>query len=214
MTDRQRLTWQQFSSREWISLVLRPAGFFSLLSEQWWRWRSADGVVTDLRVMQVRGPGVRWRTPGWKFQWSLRNGSRQEVGLITCERSVVVKGGQTPHSRKRTGELRTDPHRRWSGGSGGWSGRWERLKRGSKRSQTHRRRTHEWYDAHQHLEAKCRVRHHWTCAQKRENVTCEGVLFTRSVQAWSGRWRSQGFGVLTVCSRCGHDPGKWPRALQ
>ena len=46
--------WQQAFFRRVISLST-ARWFFSLLSEQWWRERSADGVVTDLRVMQVRG---------------------------------------------------------------------------------------------------------------------------------------------------------------
>ena len=53
-------------------------------------------------------------------------------------------------------------------------------KRGSERDQTHRRMTHGWGDAHKHL-SQCRVRHHHECGQTRENVTCDGVLFTLSV---------------------------------
>ena len=53
------------------------------------RERSADGVVTDLRVMQVRGPGVAGGLLDENF-----NGLREvvvveDVGLITCERGVV-----------------------------------------------------------------------------------------------------------------------------
>ena len=29
--------------------------------------------------------------------------------------------------------------------------------------------------------SQCRVRHHYECGQTRENVTCEGVLFTENV---------------------------------
>ena len=53
-------------------------------------------------------------------------------------------------------------------------------KRGSKRDQTHRRMRHGWYDAHKHL-SQCRVTDYNKCAQTRENVTCEGVLFTLPV---------------------------------
>ena len=66
MTDRQRLTWQQTFFRRVISLST-ARWFFSLLNEQWWRDRSADGVVTDLRVMQERGPGVAGGLLGGNF---------------------------------------------------------------------------------------------------------------------------------------------------
>ena len=57
MTDRQGLTWQQTYFKRVISLST-TCWFFSLLNEQWWRERSADGLVTELRVMQVRGHRV------------------------------------------------------------------------------------------------------------------------------------------------------------
>ena len=64
---------------------------FSLLSEQWWRERSADGVVTDLRVMQVRRPAVAGGLLDEDFSglWDLV--VVDEVGLITCERIVSIK---------------------------------------------------------------------------------------------------------------------------
>ena len=37
-----------------------------------------------------------------------------------------------------------------------------------------------WDDAHQHL-SQCHVRHCYECRETRENVTCEGVLFTPPV---------------------------------
>ena len=91
MTDRQRLTWQQAfvmrvissSSARWI---------FSLLSEQWWRERSADGVVTDLRVMQVREPAVAQRLLDEKFSGLWEVVVVQEFWLITCERMVYRQG--------------------------------------------------------------------------------------------------------------------------
>ena len=98
MTDRQRLTWQQTFFKQIISLST-VRWFFSLLSEQWWRENSADGVVIDLRVMQVRGP----RVAGGKFQWSLSSGNRRRSWdhdlWEDCSRPKCL----TPHSRKRTG---------------------------------------------------------------------------------------------------------------
>ena len=76
MTDRQGLTWRQTFFKRVISLST-VRWFFSLLNEQWWRERSADGLVTELRVMQVRGPPVA----GLLLEEIV-----EEVGLITCER--------------------------------------------------------------------------------------------------------------------------------
>ena len=50
-------------------------------------------------------------------------------------------------------------------------------KRGSKRDQTQRRMTHDGMTRTNTL-SQCRVRDCNTCAQTRENVTCEGVLLT------------------------------------
>ena len=57
MTDTQRLTWQQTFFKRVTSLSTARC-IFSLLGEQWRSERSADGLVTDLRVIKVRGPGV------------------------------------------------------------------------------------------------------------------------------------------------------------
>ena len=57
MTDRQGLTWQQTFFKRVISLS-STRWFFSLLGEQWGRERSADGLVTEFRVKQVRGHRV------------------------------------------------------------------------------------------------------------------------------------------------------------
>ena len=152
MTDRKGLRWQQTCFRRVISLST-ARWFFSLLSEQWWRERSADGVVTDFRVMQVRGPGVVGGLLDANFSGLWEVVVVEELGLITCERGVVdlrarllIRGGAQGVL------LRTDPHRRWSERSRGWSRRWERqmksAKRGSKRDQAHRRMTHGRYDAH------------------------------------------------------------------
>ena len=50
---------------------------------------------------------------------------------------------------------------------------------GESRSQTHKRMTHGWYDAHYTLEPMSRATLLNMRANKR-NVTCEGVLFTMS----------------------------------
>ena len=53
-------------------MSLSKAGwFFSLLRDQGCRERSADGVVSDLRVMQVRGPRDDGRHLEGQLQWSL-----------------------------------------------------------------------------------------------------------------------------------------------
>ena len=41
------------------------------------------------------------------------------------------------------------------------------------------RMNHGWYDAH--TLSQCHVRHSNECVQSRENETCAGVLFTKSV---------------------------------
>ena len=148
MTDRQRLTWQQTFFKRVISLS--PARwFFSLLSEQWWRERSADGVVTDLRVMQVRGP----RVAGWLLDenfsclWVVV--VVEEVGLITCEKCVV---GQRPRlliGRSARGILlRQHPHGRGKSGnqsSEGWFGRWERQMKSAKRGRREIKHSSAWH---------------------------------------------------------------------
>ena len=113
----------------------------------------------------------RLRTPGWKFQWSL-----------TCERGVVDQRVRLLiHGSAKGIYLRTDPHRRWRGRSGGWSRRWERLWRvqsgESKGYQTHMRLTHGWNDAHQHL-SQCHVRDIIMSAEKHKKIWREKVLFT------------------------------------
>ena len=89
VTDRRQLTWQQTFFKRVISLV--NSGEES----------SADGVVTDLRVMQVR--------------------------LITCERGVIGQRARLLIGRSAQGILlRGHPHGRGkdrSQSSGGRSGR-------------------------------------------------------------------------------------------
>ena len=101
-----------------------------------------------------------------------------EVGLITCERSVVDQRARLLiRGSAQEVQLRTDPHRRWSEKSGGWSRRWERqmksAKRGSKREI---KNTGAWnMDGMTRTNnlSQCRVRQYYTCAETRENVTCE-----------------------------------------
>ena len=92
MTDRQRLTWQKTSFRRVISLSTARR-FSSLLSEQWWRERSADGVVIDLRVMQVRGPGVAGRLLDENFSGLWKVVVVKEVGLNSRMRGALLTKG-------------------------------------------------------------------------------------------------------------------------
>ena len=143
MTDRQRLTWQPTFFESVVSLST-ARWFFTLLSEQWWRERSADGFVTDLRVMQVRGPRVAGLLLEENFSGLWVVELVEEAGLITCERGFIGQRARLLIGRSAQGILlRTYPHGRGKGrsqSSGGWSGRWERqmksAKRGSKREQT------------------------------------------------------------------------------
>ena len=84
MTDRQRLTWHQTFFKRVISLST-ARWFFSLLNEQWWRERSADGLVTELRVTHVRGHRVAVEEDFSLWVVEVVD----HVGLITCERGVV-----------------------------------------------------------------------------------------------------------------------------
>ena len=144
MTYRQRLTWQQAFVRRVISLST-ARWIFSFLSEQWWRERSADGVVIDLQVMQIWGPGVAGGLLDEDFSalWDLV--VVDEVGLITCERSVLDQrvrllirwsAHRTSHRTNLHGRWRW----RWRWRSGEWKGRWERRwrvqSRGSKSIKT------------------------------------------------------------------------------
>ena len=69
MTDRQRLTWQQTFFRR-VKSLSTARWILSLLSEQWWRERSAEGVVIDLQVMQVWGRAV---AGGFLDVWEARS---------------------------------------------------------------------------------------------------------------------------------------------
>ena len=101
MTDRQRLTGQQAFFRRVISLST-ARWIFLLLKDLWWRERSADGVVTDFPVMQVRGPTVAAKLLN-EEQWSLKCGSRWRCWARDLWEGCCRPKCLTPHSRKRTG---------------------------------------------------------------------------------------------------------------
>ena len=92
-------------------------------SEQWWRERSTHGVVTDFRVMPVRGPGVAGGLLDENFSGLWEVAIVEELGLITCEKGVVDQRVRLLIRGSAQGiSLRTDPHRRWR--SGRWRRRW------------------------------------------------------------------------------------------
>ena len=93
-----------------VSLNSQVRCFFSLLSEQWRRERLASGVVTDLRVVQVRGPGVAGGPLDEKNQWSLRRGCRRRIWARNLWEVCCRPKCLTPHSRKRTGILSEPTH--------------------------------------------------------------------------------------------------------
>ena len=103
MTDRHGLTWQQTFFKRVVSLST-ARWFFSLLNEKWWRERSADGVVTDLRVMQVRGHRVSGLLLKEDFSdlWVVE--IRRSWAHDLWEVDYWTKG-QTPHWAKCTGDL-------------------------------------------------------------------------------------------------------------
>ena len=88
VTDRQGLTWQETFFKRVISLST-VRWFFSLLIEQWWRERFSDGLVTELRVMQVPKHHVAGLLLEEDFSglWVLE--IVEEVGLVTCESGVI-----------------------------------------------------------------------------------------------------------------------------
>ena len=126
MTDRKRLRRQQTFFKRVISLSA-VRWFFSLLKEQWWRERSADGLVTELRVMQIRGHRVAWSLLEEDFSGLGVEEIVEEVGLITCERGVIGQRARLLTGRSAQGILlRGHPHGRGRGksqGSGRRSGR-------------------------------------------------------------------------------------------
>ena len=115
--DRQTMT----SSWEFMSSSTARI-IFSLLGEQWWRERKADGDVIVLEVMGVQRPVVAGGFLGVRF-----SGLRDVVvvGLITCERVVLGKSAKVLISESAQGIC--PPHRgRWSWWPGGETKRWER----------------------------------------------------------------------------------------
>ena len=75
---------------------------FSLLGEQWWRERYADGVVIVLDVIQ--GPVLASGFLDVRFS-SLRNVA--VVGLMTCEKVVLGKSAKVLISESAQGILST-----------------------------------------------------------------------------------------------------------
>ena len=115
-TDRQVLSWQQPFFKRVISLS-SVRWFFSSLNEQWWRERSADGLVAEFRVKQVRGHHVA----GLLLEEDL---SSLWV-VITCERGVFGQGTRLLIWRRASGILpRWQPH----GGRGSAQGSGTRRK--------------------------------------------------------------------------------------
>ena len=90
MTDRRRLTWRQTFFKRVVSLSMAGC-FFSLLSEQWWRERSADGIVIEVQIMRVQGPVV---AGGLLDEYISSLWDVEVVGLITCERIVLGQGAK------------------------------------------------------------------------------------------------------------------------
>ena len=137
--------------------------------------------------MQVRGP----RVAGWLLEENFSGlwvvVIVEEVGLTTCERSVIGQRARLLILRSAQGILlRQHPHGRGKGrrqSSGGWSGRWERQmkspKRGSKWEHTVTQAHDTWMGWRaQTLEPN--VVWHYKCAQTREKGDVWGVLFTSS----------------------------------
>ena len=144
----------------------------------------------------------RWRTPGWRFQWSLRSGScrwRWAHNLWEdCCRPMCL----TPHSRKCTGYFspnqptwkmkmkirRMKKNMRETVKSAKW--------RVEERSEQPLRMKHGWRDADNHLEPMSCATLKWV-RETLENVTCEGVLFTNGT--WSMLIRSRLVFVVGNC---------------
>ena len=183
MTDRQGLTWQQTFFKRVISLS-QVRWFCSLLNEQWWRERPADGVVTELRVMQVRGPCVAGLLLVENFSGLWVVVVVEEVGLTTCGRLIIGQRARLLIGRSAQGILlRWSPHGRGKGrsqSSGGWSGRWERHTEENKVKKKERTDNHSgswhmgWDDAHKHL-SQCGITHRARCEREKSDVW--GVLF-------------------------------------
>ena len=169
MTDRRRLTWQQAFVKRVMSLST-ARWIFSLLSEQWWRERSADGVVIDLQVMQ-------------DSQWSLRSGNHRRRWTLNLREDCSRPKCLTPHSRKYAWDF--------SSNQPTWKMKMKirRMKRKMRETvksaewrveeyqdNNNMRMTHGW--CAQDTLNQCQVRHWNVCCETLENATCEGVLFT------------------------------------
>ena len=138
MTDRHRLTWRQTFFKRVISLST-ARWFFSLLKEPWWRERSADGVVTDLCVMQVRGHRVAGLPLEEDFSslWVVE--IVKDVGLITSERRVIGQRARLLIWRSASGILpRWSPH-----GRGRYKSRFRQKKKRQEKHTEGRERTND-----------------------------------------------------------------------
>ena len=183
MTDRRRLTGRQTFVKRVISLST-ARWFFSLLSEQWWRERSADGVVTDFRVMQVRKFGVARRLLDENFSGLWDVVVVEELGLITSERRCWPKARLLIHGSAQgvlfetilTEEEVKDQESEVEDGRD-----CENHKMQSRREVKHTSAWHMDGMTRNNTFGQCRVRHYHECGQTREKMTCEGVLFTLPV---------------------------------
>ena len=163
MTDRQRLTGRQ-------TFVLRVIGsstariIFSLLGEQWWRERSADGVVTDLRVMQVRGPGTAGGLLDVNFSGLWEVVVDEKLGSWPVRGALLTRGPDSSFAEAHKGfstepihiedEVKDQADEVEDGGE-----KW-RVRRGSRREIKHTSAWHMDGMTRTNTLSQCRVRHH------------------------------------------------------
>ena len=187
MTGRQRLTGRQTFFMRVISSST-ASWFFSLLGEQWWRERNEDGDVIVLEVIQ--GPVVAWGFLDVRF-----SGLRDVVvdGLITCDRVVLGKGAKVLISWSAQGICPSHRGRRswWPERKNRTIG--EKMDSKERKVEKSKRIKHTtWAHVNDTWDdVKCALRtpnlrlEPRMCVslnvQTRENVTCEGVLFTPPV---------------------------------
>ena len=128
---------------------------------------------------------------------SVQQSVRVLLPRLVCLRAshgLPVRGAlltKTPDSlfaeAHRVVYIRTDPRRRWNESSGRYEvedggDNW-RVRREGRREIKH---TSAWHMDDMTLTntlSQCRVRHYHECGQTKENVTCEGVLFTPQANA-------------------------------
>ena len=103
---KKKLSWQQTFFMRVISLS-HIRWFFSLLSEQWWRWRFSDELIVEFRIVRERR--LRVYVDGFileercKSIWVVE--VVEVVGLVTCERVVYRHGTILLILRVRRGSL-------------------------------------------------------------------------------------------------------------